>query len=185
GGDSAGGKVRKIPAAGGASIALCDGNFALGGGAWGDDDTIVFAGTKGLMRVPGNGGTPQALTTVDAARNENGHTRPQFLPGGTMLLFTIVPKNGDAPQFAVLDLQRGGYHAIARGGSNGRYSPSGHLTFVRDGTLFAVPFDLRHLATAGGDVPVIEGISGTGPAGTADYTLSDNGVLVYVEGLSA
>jgi Tol biopolymer transport system component len=59
--------------------------------------------------------------------------------------------------------------------------PTGHLTFVRDSTLFAAPFDLRRLAVTGTEVPIVEGISGTGPTGTADYTFSDTGLLVYSE----
>src|SRR5512142_3393772 len=43
---SAANAVRKAPAHGGASVTLCDGNFQQGG-AWLDDDTIVFRGVRG------------------------------------------------------------------------------------------------------------------------------------------
>ena len=176
------GKIKKIPVTGGTSITLADGNFFTGS-AWGDDDTIVFSGAKGLMRVPGGGGTPQALTTIDAAKGEAAHTRPQFLPGGKQLLFTVMPTNSaEGAKFAVLDLGKGGYRPIAKGGMNGRYVASGHLTYVLGATLFAVPFDLGRLVVAGGEVPVIEGVSITGPEGTGDYSVSDGGLLVYAVG---
>ena len=177
-------KLKKVPVAGGTPVTLCDGNFQ-NGAAWGEDDTIVFSGGKGLMRVPANGGTPQALSTIDAAKGETAHTRPQFLPGGKSLLFTIVSSSPDSPQFAVLDLQKGTYRAIARGGDNGRYVPTGHLTFVRDATLFAVPFDLARLTTTGAEVPIVENISTVGPNGTGDYSVSDSGLLVYFQALNA
>jgi serine/threonine protein kinase/Tol biopolymer transport system component len=184
-------QIRKIPITGGTSIALTDGSLAQGGD-WGDDDTIVFSGPTGLLRVSASGGAPETLTTADIAKGEIAHRRPQFLPGGKQILFTITQKAPEgSSQFAVLDLQTGGYRTVGRGGDNGRYAPGGpggeggHLTFVRDNTLFAVPFDLRHLTVTGSETPMIQGVSTTGPPGTGDYTFSRNGVLVYAEGSSA
>src|SRR5262249_55499568 len=51
------------------------------------------------------------------------------------------------------------------------------------GTLFAVPFDLRRLAVTGGQVPVVEGVRRTTSAtGTAQFSFSNNGSLIYVPG---
>ncbi len=176
-------KIRKIPIGGGAPIVLCDGNLA-NGGDWGLDDTIVFSGPQGLMRVSANGGTPQPLTTIDKTKGETAHVRPQFLPGGKQLLFTVTFKPNDRPQFAVLNLENGQYRIIAPGGDNGRYAASGHLTFVRTGSLFVVPFDLARLTVVGAEVPVIESVSDLGPPGTGDYAFSENGLLIYSEGLA-
>jgi len=61
--------------------------------------------------------------------------------------------------------------------------PTGHLLYVYGGTLFAVPFDLRRLAVTGGRVPVVEGVRrSTGTTGTAQFSFSNNGSLVYVPG---
>jgi Tol biopolymer transport system component len=178
--------IKKIPVAGGTPITVGRGSFG-GGGAWdslGNDDIIVYGSSQGLMRLSADGGTPQPLTTVDEAK-EASHTRPQFLPGGKQLLFTVTPKNGDRPQFAVLDLASGRHQTLVNGGFNGRYVLTGHLTFVRGSTLFAVPFDLQRLAVTGAEVPVIDGVSTIGPAGTGDYAVSDTGVLVYSEATTA
>jgi serine/threonine-protein kinase len=172
-------KIRKIPLSGGTSMALGDGGFAFGA-AWGPDDTIVFSGAKGLMQMPAAGGAPTALTTVDESTGETAHQRPQFLPGGTHLLFTVQMKDANTgPQFAVLDLATGEYRTVARSGINGRYVGSGHLTYVRGGTIFAVPFDPASPAVTGAEVPVVENVSQTGPEGTGDYAVSDDGLLAY------
>jgi len=172
------GKVRKIPVVGGGTaITLCDGDFTMGA-AWGGDNTIVFPGAKGLMRVSGEGGTPQPLTTLNSSQGETSHTRPQFLPGGGALLFTVTTKDG--PQFAVLDLKTGAYRTVAKGGVKGRYVSSGHLTYVRETTMLAMPFDLKTMTVTGGEVPVVERISTQGPSGNAEYAVSDNGMLVYL-----
>jgi len=169
-------KLKKIPITGGTSIALCEGSLQSGG-AWSDDGTIVFTGAKGLMRVSADGGVPASLTTLDSSKAEIAHVRPQFLPGGRRLLFTVTTQ-GNA-QFAVTDLDKTGYRIVAKGGANGQYVASGHLTFVRGSTLFAMPFDLSRLEVTGGEVPVVENVSAIGPSGTADYSVSASGVLAY------
>ena len=177
-------KLRKIPVTGGTSVPLCDGSLQ-DGGAWGDDNTIVFSGAKGLMRVSADSGVPESVTSLDAAKGETAHTRPQFLSGGR-ILFTAA--TADGVQFAVYDPKQGGYRTVARGGINGHYVASGpthadreggHLTFVRGSTLFAVPFDLSRLEVTGGEVPVVEDVSTQGPPGTGDYAVSATGVLTY------
>ena len=178
-GEISGPTLRKIPASGGTSTKIGEGNFGFGA-VWGPDDTIVFSGAKGLVRIPAAGGPETQLTTVNAEKNETAHRRPQLLPGGKQLLFTIQMKGSEAtPQFAILDLAAGTYRAIAPGGINGRYVSTGHLTFMRSGTLFAVPFDLGAERVTGPEVPVVEAISQLGPEGTGDYTFADNGTLVY------
>ncbi len=183
--DIAGTKIRKIPLTGGTSISLCDGSFAFGA-TWGGDNTIVFAGTKGLMKVADGGGTPVSLTTVDESKGETAHRRPQFLPGGRQLLFTAQMKDANVgPQFAVLDLATGAYRTIARGGINGRYVMSGHLAYMRGGTVFAMPFDLKTMAAIGSEVPVVENVSQVGPQDVGDYAVSDAGLLVYFSSLAS
>jgi len=178
----AGSTIKKMPLTGGTSITLGDGSFQAGAD-WSADDRIVFAGAKGLMEVASGGGTPTALTTVDADKGETRHHHPHFLPGGTQLLFTVDSKDSTTgSQFAVLDLAAKTYRTVARGGANGRYVNSGHLTYMRGPTLFAVPFDLATLSVTGAEVPVVEGVSTVGPSDTADYTVSDAGLLVYVSG---
>jgi len=172
--------VKKIAAAGGVAITLCEGDLSAGG-AWGDDDTIVFPGAKGLLRVAASGGTPQPLTTLDAAKHETAHTRPQFLPGGQQLLFTVLAAGADRPQFAILDLQKGSYRIVAPGGDGGRYVPTGHLVYGRGGTVFACPFDVSRGVPTGDEVPVVENVSTNGPVGTSDFAFADAGVLAYSE----
>ncbi|HUL74661.1 MAG TPA: protein kinase [Vicinamibacterales bacterium] len=176
-------RIKKIPATGGTAITLTEGSF-FDGATWGDDDTIVYVGSTGLVRMPASGGAPTPLTTVDKSKGEVRHIRPQFLPGERQLLFTVNYASAD-PQFAILDLTRGTYKTVARSGDNGQYAASGHLLSVRGGTLFAQAFDLARAATTGSEAPVIEGISVVGPSsGTADYAVSADGVLVYSESAS-
>lgn len=62
----AGGKLKRVPTTGGASITLCDAANNRGG-TWAHDDTIIFTPVNGpnvtLMRVSAAGGTPAPFGT--------------------------------------------------------------------------------------------------------------------------
>jgi serine/threonine-protein kinase len=173
------GGIRRVSLDGADVIDLGPGDFS-NGAAWGRDNTIVFSGTGGLMRVSANGGTAETLTTVDG-NTETAHTEPQFI-GGTRILFTVRRKAG-APAFAIVE--NGKHRTLVAGGDGGRFVASGlgnnigHLTYARDETLFALPFDIDRLEAVGAEQPVIERVSSLGPSWTADYAVSDSGLLIY------
>jgi serine/threonine-protein kinase len=173
-------KLKKIPVTGGTAITLAD-VASPSGVTWGDDGTIVFSDGKGLMRISSSGGTRETLIAPDSKKGESSYRTPHFLPGSRALLFTIV--SGTASQIAVLDLKNRSYHIVANNGQDGRYVPTGHLVFERGATLFAVPFDARKLAVKGSEAPVVEGVAVNGPSSTlAEYSFSDSGLLIYMEG---
>ncbi len=74
---------------GGPSRTLCDVG-GIRGGTWSQDDVIVYGTPQqaGLFRVPAAGGTPVALSTLDAAAGEINHRAPWFLPDGQHFLYT-------------------------------------------------------------------------------------------------
>jgi dipeptidyl aminopeptidase/acylaminoacyl peptidase len=83
---------------------------------------------------------------------------------------------------AVQPLPTGAPHVVQRDGFYGRYLPSGHLTWVHDGALFAAPFDLATLAVTGPAVPVVPGVMSNINNGSAQVEVSHRGTLVYVPG---
>ena len=58
------------------------------------------------------------------------------------------------------------------------YLPTGHLAYVRDGTLLAVPFDAERRTIMGGPVPLVEGI-GTSGFGVGHIAYANDGTLTY------
>jgi Tol biopolymer transport system component len=173
------GQLKKVPVTGGTPITLCDGAGAFGG-SWGEDDRIIFPGTKGLMRVSASGGTCESLTMADPQKGES-HRWPQILPGGKAILVSIGTSGSfDNARIAVLDLKSRRSRVVVNGGSSARYVPSGHLVYVRGGAMFAVPFDLKRQAITGTETPVIERIFYNSAGGFADYSFSDSGLLMYM-----
>ena len=97
------GKLMKVSMDGGVPLAICDVANPRGI-SWGDNDTIVFApvfGASGLSQVPAGGGKAQAITTKNAATEEEAHRWPQLLPGSRAVLFTAWTRNLDDSFIAV------------------------------------------------------------------------------------
>ena len=92
----------------------------------------------------------------------------------------------DAATIEVVHVDTKERTVLHEGGSYPRYLPTGHLVYVRGGTLFAVPLDTAAMKTTGTPAPLLEDVmtavgSNTGD-GTAHYSFSSNGTLVYIEG---
>ena len=179
------GKLKKIPVAGGAAMAICDAADGLGG-SWSAQGTIVFAAATGggLQRVSANGGTPARATELDVARGEFSHRWPEFLPGGDIVLFTVgtVGEWSEA-EIVAQPVGGGSRTAILKGGTNPHYLPSGHLAYAHDGAIWVAPFNPRSLSLDGTPVRALEGVN-TSVDGAAQFAVSRDGASVYQPSVS-
>ena len=183
-GFSADGKLKKVPAGGGAPLTLCDA-LTLRGATWNADDSIIYrtGAGQGLWRVSASGGTPVELTKPDG-KTEVAHGWPEALPGGKAIVFTIQRSNADFNSAAIglLRLDTRERRVLVEGGTHPHYLPSGHLVFARAGVVLAVPFDLRTLQVKGIPVPVVEGVVTNASQGAAQLAVSSAGSIAYVSG---
>jgi protein tyrosine kinase/WD40 repeat protein len=177
----AGGRLSKVALAGGSVATICEAPHGVGG-AWTPDGVIVFAPKPDgpLFRVSADGGTPTPFTALRAS-GETTHRWPQLLPGGTQILFTTQDDANPlrAGSIEVQPLAGGERKVVQTGGLYGRYAPSGHLLYVQDGKLVAAPFDLSRLQVSGRPVPIVDDVVYSPLSGTAQYSLSDSGLLAY------
>ena len=179
------GKLKKIAVTGGAAVTLADA-MSNRGGAWSEDDTIVFSpnqttGTR-LLRISSAGGTAEPLTSL--AEGEVIQVWPQVLPGGKAVLYTSSGTTGayNDADLVVQVLPNGPRKVVQRGAITAGISPSGHLVYIHDGTLFAAPFDLDRLEVTGQPVPALGGVKSNLITGGAQFAASANGTLVYLPG---
>jgi len=190
-GFSAGGSLKKVSVLGGAPVVLCAAtNFR--GASWGPDGYIVASlGSGVLSRVPEAGGEPQSLGKTPSERQElrartsEGIQRwPQILPGGETVLLTFgsTPTEWDDALIEALNVKTGESKVVVRGGYYGRYLPSGHLVYVHQGTLFAVPFDLSRLEPRRLPVPILDDIAGSAASGGGQLDFSRTGTFAYLSG---
>jgi serine/threonine-protein kinase len=156
--------------------------------AWLPDDTLVYASVAAgpLSRVRSSGGTPTPATTLDDKKGERTHRWPSVLPGGKAVLFTVgnlgSPDNYDSASIEAVDLETGTRTVVLEGASSARYVSTGHLLFVRESRLYAVPFDPDRLMTRGSPVQVLQGVNGDTTTGAAHLSVAGNGTLAYAPG---
>jgi serine/threonine-protein kinase len=176
-----GSTLKKVPVMGGPSQAIGELPANIRSGSWGRDGTIILGGTTaGLLRVAASGGTPEVILEAETGR---GIWYPQMLPGGRAVLFTSSPNSPDGAQAELLMLDSGERRTLLPG-SAARYLPTGHLVFIRGGTLWAAPFDVGRLETTGAPVSIVEGIRVEG-GGAAQFAVSETGTLLYLPGGSS
>jgi serine/threonine-protein kinase len=178
-------KLKKVSIRGGAPVTLCDASNGRGGD-WLDDGTIVFTPGYGaganLLSVPVDGGTPKPFIPLQPG--EATQRWPQILPGGQAILYTShsAATGFQDASVVVHRLSDGARTIVQRGAHYGRYLPSGHVLYVHEGTLFAVPFDMERLAVAGQPTPVVSEVVSSSATGGAQFATSRSGTLVYLSG---
>jgi serine/threonine-protein kinase len=180
-------KLKKIAVQGGAAVNLCDAGDGRGG-TWSEDGTIVFAPSlrTALSKVSAAGGAPQPLTTLDQQAGELTQRWPQFLPGGDAVLFTSDTHGGnyEDADIVLYSISTGQRKKLVQGGYYGRYVPTGHIVYMHEGTMFAVPFDRKRKEVTGSPVPVLEGITASPGDASMQVSFAENGTLLYIPGHS-
>lgn len=177
------GQLKKTRLDGGAPIVLTRAPAGRGA-SWGDDGEIVAAldTQVGLSRVSSATGAVTPLTTLGAG--ETSHRWPQVLPGATAAVFTVgrSPGNYAAADIAAVPLGAapGAVRIVRAGaGQSPHYLPTGHLVYVSDGLLYALPLDADRLETRGTPTVVPGEISAAVNFGSSQLSFSRTGAAVY------
>jgi len=176
----AGGKLKKIDTTGGVPQVLCPAGAGRGG-AWHPDGFILFVGqgNRPISRISASGGVVTAATTFDPGQSVLGQAWPQFLPDGRHFLYFQRSTKPEHRGVHLTVLGSSSSSRILESDGMAVYA-SGHLVFVRDGTLFAQAFDDRTLQTNGDPVRIGEHIGyWTAGLGYAAVTVSPTGVLAH------
>jgi serine/threonine protein kinase/Tol biopolymer transport system component len=147
-----------------------------------DEDTVIVAAHRALHRMPASGGALEPVTHLDKDRGEVAHGWPHVLPGGRAVLFTVSVGNWHDNHIEVVSLETGARHTVIEEATEAQYAVSGHVVFGRNGTLFAVPFDLERLQVVGSEVPVVAPVQMDSLGRTANFALSRTGTLAYLPG---
>lgn len=86
-------------------------------------------------------------------------------------------------------LDTGEQRVLIPGGADARYVNTGHLVYMKTGTLLAVPFDVRSRQVTGAPVALIEGVMQSvntpntdDETGAGQFAVSTSGTLLYVVG---
>jgi len=154
-----------------------------GGCSFMSSDEIVFSiRSEALLSIPVGGGDIDVV--YEAPQGAYNSIRPNVLPGSGGILFSSRPIGGAARDgnVHVWDRATGDARTLVEGGYFGHYAASGHVVFVRNGDLWAVPFDVERLERVGDEVMVLERVQHNSASGVAALDIADDGTLVYVPG---
>ena len=168
-----------VPVDGGPVRKLAEGAwFAF----WADDGWLYFTDRNlnlAVSRVPVAGGEIETVTQL--AEGDSIHI-PHPMPGGKVLLLTVVRDlSGSDAALWSMDLETGERKMLTPG-TMARYAASGHLLFsTPDGQLMAQPFDVARAEFTGNAVPMVDGLT-TGRFRSLAYSVSADGSLVYAAG---
>lgn len=181
------GKMKRVDVAGGPVTTICD--AAAGrGGSWSQDGVIIFVpGTSdGIYKVASGGGTAVPITKVEAGETSNRW--PSFLPDGKHFLFLAWNQggsiNGDAYSIYAAAVDGGKRQLVLTSATNAVYA-NGYLLFIRANNLLAQRFDTSTLKVQGDPIALFERVQSDPQFGRANYSVSQAGGLVFVNGPSA
>jgi Tol biopolymer transport system component len=181
-------KLKKVSAAGGPATVIAEVPGLTWGASWGED-SIFYATMAGIFKVSSGGGTPTAITKTDPAKHDR-HLLPHVLPDDEAILFTeVTSEDWESARIVCQSLRSSDRRVVVTGGVDGRYVDTGHLAYMKNGTLLAMPFDDDCEEVSGSAVALIEGVMqgvNTGntddETGAGQFAISSSGTLVYVSG---
>ena len=173
-------QLRKISVDGGSPVVLCDAADLLGA-SWSADGSIVAAldATGRLWRVDAlSGGKP--VVVVDLTVDNAVPRWPQVLPGGKAVLYTAMAGvTFDQGTIEVASLTDRSRRVLVKGATFGRFVAPHHLTFINQGTLYALRFDPASQETRGARAPILDDVSYSSTFGYAEFSVAESGLAVY------
>jgi serine/threonine-protein kinase len=108
------------------------------------------------------------------------------------VLFTVTKRgfpSWDDTLIVAQSLATGDRKVLIEGGADARFVSTGHLVYLRTGTLMAVPFDPQRLETTGAPVGLVADVMQAAniqpvqiDSGAGQFAVSESGSLVYASG---
>jgi Tol biopolymer transport system component len=176
--------LKRVPVGGGASRTLWEGPAPLSV-SWSADDGILFVTIAGdaILRIPAGGGDEEVLLS---ARDGEYLESPQLLPDGR-LLFTSRPtdESWDAASIYIQATDSEERTLVRDGGSDAMWISTGYIIYANGNELFAGRWDLDRTDPMGEVFPIVREVQRGTNSDAAQYSLSDDGTLVYVPGRNA
>src|ERR1051326_73449 len=174
-------RVEAIDIESGSILQLTSAAMVPAGAAWNSDGVLLFpiVPDSPLFRVSIKGGDRVPVPNLEP--RELGQRNPWFLPDGRHFLYYVA---GDAQTRGVYigELNGAGARRLLDADSAAVYASTGHLLFVRQGTLFAQALNNQGWELSGNPHPVAEQIAFGGVATAAALSASAAGPIAYRTG---
>lgn len=181
-------KIKRIPIGGGPIEVLASDLASPFGMAWDGANTLFIGKSEdGRIWSIGPGLAPKPVTTL--LDGERRHALPSPLPGGRVLLYTVRRRGwswGDE-EVVAQTLANGTRKPLLIDAADARYVPSGHLVFLRRGTLMAVAFDAEKVEVPGTQEAMLDEVAQALTAafdlkvtGAGQFAVAATGALAWI-----
>jgi Tol biopolymer transport system component len=178
----ANGKIRKLEVATGITESISDYEDVFGA-TWGVGGDILICNEwfAPPLRVPAGGGDPIPLV---APAEGYVFEWPSFLPDGKHFLYHARPYGSDARmgQIHLGSIDDSSSRLLFDSHSNAQFAAPGIVLWWHDGNLRAQRLDPERLTLEGEPAIVAAGVQFDPRSGSAGFSLSTNGMLVYQGG---
>jgi hypothetical protein len=133
--------------------------------------------------VSADGGTPDSVTSLNAAAEELRYSTLSLLPSGSVL-FDVVFGSTKRPHVEVVAADGANRRVVLEDARAPQYVAPGYLLFQRDDLVMLAPFDAARAGVTGAAVPLTDAIRRDGtpasPGNTAQIAVSASGTVAYV-----
>ncbi len=172
-----GGKLKKVPVAGGPTQTICDADGA--DGSWSTRGEILYDGgtSAPLMRVAAAGGIAKPEVSLDDLEGVTSVAWPEFLPDGEHFLY-LAETSGEEDKVMIRLLGSDEGRVLMTSDSRVQFVEPGYLMYVLNGMLVAHPFDADAGVLSGDPLPLADNV-GVSAVGLADFSASHEGTLAY------
>lgn len=180
-----GGRIGRIARIGGPVQVLLENSTDRRSAIWTADGRIVLGSSDegNLQWIPEDGGTPQELVKPDGPAGIAGFDYTTVAPGADFLLSGTYFDNAiDAFNITAIDLKTGAMETVKKRGAAPLAVRPDRLLFMRDSSLFSVPFDFETRSVTGEERLIVPGVRTVDWGGYALFDVSANGTLLYAPG---
>jgi Tol biopolymer transport system component len=175
-------EMRTAPLAGGPGTRLyaIEQNGLLGAriGYRSEDELVALSDDdKNLYRVPADGGTPELIAPLTGRGDRYMFQFQMPHPGGRFLVASTWSPSTMSSAVYRIDLESGEASMVLENAGRPHFLPGGFMAFMRDQSLWVVPFDAESAqvtGTAVGYLSDVGGISLDRNGERAVYTIRDN-----------
>ncbi|HUF46354.1 MAG TPA: protein kinase, partial [Vicinamibacterales bacterium] len=174
------GRVLRITLATGAVDDLGITADILGAVEWTPDGWLVLGQITRLVKVPGSGGVPEEITTLDTAGDETSIVKPVITPDGRHVIFSSWRRVGDVSQarLEAVPISGGARHVVVDRGDTAVAVADGRLIFYRDGALHVASLDTGSATLTSAPVRVSEDVQ-MNPSGAPSADVAATGALLF------
>jgi len=180
------GILKKVRISGGAAQTIMPGRLGRTSGYHYLENSLIHTGANDFIwtfdPVTGASNLVNGFDLMDATRV---YRWPELLPDGATILVSATSAMANADSVILLyDTNSGISREVITNAFNARYlAQTGHIVFIRESALWAVPFDLDRSEITGQEVKLVDQVQTNGILGSASYAISELGRLVYLRGV--